>query len=124
MSLRLQTVCLATFDAILVHMLNELAPGIEQADAIMALRIQHERIDGNETLPSLADYHKQFGVTERNLKLCRKDPLIMHPGPMNRGVEIDATCADGGQSLITEQVRNGVAIRMAVMAMIIGAHRT
>ncbi|MEL7310879.1 MAG: aspartate carbamoyltransferase catalytic subunit [Pseudomonadota bacterium] len=95
---------------------NELAPGIEQADAIMALRIQHERIDGNESLLSSADYHEQFGITERNLKLCRKSPLIMHPGPMNRGVEIDTFCADGPRSLITEQVRNGVAIRMALLA--------
>mgnify|MGYP001795752714 CR=1 FL=1 len=98
------------------HRFSKLAPGIEEADAIMALRIQHERIDESDALPSLADYHRQFGITEHNLRLCKKTPLVMHPGPMNRGVEIDAATADGPQSLITEQVRNGVAIRMALLA--------
>lgn len=95
---------------------TELAAGIENADVVMALRIQHERIDSSETLPSLAHYTEQFGITRENLRACRKPPLIMHPGPMNRGVEIDSSTADGPQSLITEQVRNGVAIRMALLA--------
>lgn len=95
---------------------SELQPGIENADVVMALRIQHERIDDDASIPSLADYTAQFGVTVDNLRHCAKQPLIMHPGPMNRGVEIDSETADGPQSLITEQVRNGVAVRMALLA--------
>ncbi len=102
---------------------DDLASGVRDADIVMALRIQHERISDNTDIPDATQYNRQFGVTAANLKGASKDVLIMHPGPMNRGVEIDADIADGANSLITEQVRNGVAVRMALLEMVSATSR-
>ncbi|MEL6870696.1 MAG: aspartate carbamoyltransferase catalytic subunit [Pseudomonadota bacterium] len=97
---------------------DKLRDGIADADIVMALRIQHERIDAGVDVPGPADYARQFGLNADNLKYAAADACIMHPGPMNRGIEIDSATADGARSLITEQVRNGVAIRMALLDMV------
>jgi aspartate carbamoyltransferase catalytic subunit len=89
------------------------------ADAIMMLRLQQERMTGGY-VPSLREYHLRFGLTEARVKRARKDVVILHPGPMNRGVEIATEVADGPYSVILEQVTNGVAVRMAVMYLLLG----
>jgi aspartate carbamoyltransferase catalytic subunit len=91
--------------------LNE---GLEGTDVVMMLRIQKERM-ADALIPERADYHAQWGLTPERLARARPDCLVMHPGPMNRGVEIDSTVADGPQSAIQRQVTNGVAVRMAVL---------
>jgi aspartate carbamoyltransferase catalytic subunit len=80
------------------------------------LRLQKERMDG-ALLASEQEYFQRFGVTQARMKLASPDAIVMHPGPLNRGVEIESEVADGPQSVILEQVSNGIAIRMAVMAM-------
>src|SRR5699024_10127155 len=95
------------------------AAGLADADIVMCLRIQRERIPG-DALAGVDDYHNNYGLIPTNLAHAQPDALVMHPGPINRGVEITADVAYGKQSLILEQVRNGIAIRMAVMAMIAG----
>ena len=89
------------------------------ADVIMMLRIQLERMEG-AYFPSLREYFTIFGMTEARLKLAKPDVMIMHPGPMNRGVEIASEVADGPYSVILEQVANGVAVRMAVLYLLAG----
>ncbi len=96
-------------------------PAMEGADAIMMLRIQRER-QGNDLIPSSHEYHRFFGLDEQRLKLAKPGALVMHPGPMNRGVEIAPEVADGEQSVILQQVENGVAVRMAVLYLV-GASR-
>lgn len=98
---------------------SDTAAGLDGADVVMGLRIQRERIEG-DALAGVADYHSQFGLTARNLAFASPDALVMHPGPINRGVEINADIAYGKQSVILDQVRNGIAVRMAVMAIIAG----
>lgn len=101
----------------------DLANGIAGADIIMALRIQRERIDGTANLTAIkdvADYRHHYGLTSKNLANAKPGVKIMHPGPINRDVEIDTEIAYGPNSLILEQVKNGIAIRMAVMALIAG----
>jgi aspartate carbamoyltransferase catalytic subunit len=92
---------------------------IEDADVIMLLRIQLERMEG-AYFPSLREYFRVFGMTEERLRLARPDVMIMHPGPMNRGVEIASEVADGPYSVILDQVANGVAVRMAVLYLLAG----
>jgi aspartate carbamoyltransferase catalytic subunit len=92
-----------------------LAEGLDGADVVMALRIQRERM-AEAHIPDAATYHREFGITLRSLALARPGALVMHPGPMNRGVEISDEAADGPQSAIQQQVANGVAVRMAVLA--------
>jgi aspartate carbamoyltransferase catalytic subunit len=92
---------------------------IEGADAIMMLRIQLERMTGG-FFPTTREYHRQFGLTEERVQRARKDVLIMHPGPLNRGVEIASEVADGPYSVILDQVTNGVAVRMAVLYLLLG----
>jgi aspartate carbamoyltransferase catalytic subunit len=87
---------------------------IAGADVVMMLRIQKERM-GETSVPGAADYFARYGLTPQRLKLARPDAIVMHPGPMNRGVEIDPAVADGPQSVILQQVSNGVAVRMAVL---------
>lgn len=106
--------------------IDQLAPvthrieeAVEGADAIMMLRLQLERMSGG-FFPSLREYHQRFGLTVERVKRARKDVLIMHPGPMNRGVEIASEVADGPWSVILDQVTNGVAIRMAVLYLLLG----
>ena len=92
---------------------------IEGADVVMMLRIQHERMHGH-FIPSTREYFTLFGLTPERLRQAKDDVIIMHPGPMNRGVEIDSDVADGPYSVILEQVTNGVAVRMAVLYLLAG----
>ena len=92
---------------------------IEGADVIMMLRIQKERMR-TDLIPDLHEYSHRYGLNGTRLKLAKRDALVMHPGPMNRDVEITSEIADGPQSVIREQVTNGVAVRMAVMAQLMG----
>ena len=85
----------------------------------MMLRIQKERMS-NKTVPSESNYFKSFGLNQKRLKIAKDDAIVLHPGPINRGVEIESKVADGMQSVILNQVKNGIAIRMAVMAMMVG----
>jgi aspartate carbamoyltransferase catalytic subunit len=94
--------------------------GLEGADVVMMLRIQKERM-GAADLPDNAAYFAAWGLTQERLKAARPDAIVMHPQPMNRGTEIAADVADGAQSVIRDQVRNGVAVRMAVLAEVLGA---
>ena len=99
---------------------TDLSAGIEGADVVMVLRIQKERM-GQADLPDNARYFTAWGLTHERLKAARPDAIVMHPQPMNRGIEIAADVADGSQSVIRDQVRNGVAVRMAVLAQVLGA---
>jgi aspartate carbamoyltransferase catalytic subunit len=92
---------------------------VSDADVVMLLRIQLERMEG-AFFPSLREYFQVFGMTEARLRLARPDVMIMHPGPMNRGVEIASEVADGPSSVILDQVANGVAVRMAVLYLLAG----
>ncbi|HQT94752.1 MAG TPA: aspartate carbamoyltransferase catalytic subunit, partial [Thermoanaerobaculaceae bacterium] len=94
---------------------------IAGADVVMMLRIQLER-QGRMNFPTVREYYDFFALTPERLKLAKRDCLVMHPGPMNRGVEIDSRVADGPQSVILEQVTNGVAVRMAVLYLLAGGH--
>ena len=93
--------------------------GLAQADVIVMLRLQNERM-GGALLPSAQEFNKYYGLTAEKLALARPDAIVMHPGPMNRGVEIDSSVADGAQSVILPQVTFGIAVRMAVMSIIAG----
>ena len=97
-----------------VEVFRDMRKGIEGADIVMMLRLQLERMSG-AFVPSLREYARFYGLDVEKLKLAKPDALVMHPGPMNRGVEIDSAVADGPQSLINEQVEMGVAVRMAVL---------
>ena len=92
---------------------------IEWADAINVLRIQRERMQGG-LLPSVREYRNLFGITRERLGNHKKEIVIMHPGPMNRGVEIDSAVADSDQAIILDQVLNGVASRMAILYLLLG----
>jgi aspartate carbamoyltransferase catalytic subunit len=98
------------------HLLEE---AVEGADAIMMLRLQRERMTGGY-VPSVREYHARYGLTEQRLKRASRGVVILHPGPMNRGVEIASEVADGPYSVILDQVTNGVAIRMAVLYLLLG----
>ncbi|WP_294538362.1 aspartate carbamoyltransferase catalytic subunit [uncultured Rhodoblastus sp.] len=97
-----------------VEVFNSMQEGLRDADIVMMLRLQHERMQG-AFIPSTREYFRFFGLDEEKLRFARPDAMVMHPGPMNRGVEIDSGVADGPQSLIREQVEMGVAVRMAVL---------
>ncbi|HEX2755284.1 MAG TPA: aspartate carbamoyltransferase catalytic subunit [Candidatus Limnocylindrales bacterium] len=104
------------------HVTSSIDEALRDADVVMALRIQKERMSGG-LLPSLREYAARYGLTRDRLALARPDALVMHPGPMNEGVEIAADVAAGTQSLIEEQVRNGVAVRMALLYLLAGTAR-
>lgn len=95
--------------------------GLRDADVVIMLRLQRERMDG-ALLPSEGEYYKRYGLTPERLARAHPDAIVMHPGPINRGVEIESSVADGRQSVILEQVTNGIAVRMAVMSMVLGAY--
>ena len=97
---------------------TDFAAGLEAADVVMMLRIQKERM-GEADLPEAARYFAAWGLTAQRLRLARPDAIVMHPQPMNRGIEIASDVADGPQSVIRDQVRNGVAVRMAVLAEVL-----
>ncbi len=96
---------------------DRIEPALEGADVVMVLRIQNERMNAGY-LPNTRDYSRYFGVNAENLRLAKRDALVMHPGPINRGVEITSDIADGERSVILEQVAYGVAVRMAVLEML------
>ena len=102
-----------------VRVCHDMAEGIRDADVIIMLRLQNERMSG-AMLPSAGEFAKKFGLTPEKLALARPDAIVMHPGPINRGVEIDSRVADGAQSVILPQVTFGIAVRMAVMSIIAG----
>lgn len=96
-------------------LIDELDAGIAGADVIMALRIQRERIADLDGIPDIAEYFAHFGITHERMRAASPHAIVMHPGPMNRGIEIESTLADSPSSVITRQVANGVAVRMAVL---------
>jgi aspartate carbamoyltransferase catalytic subunit len=97
------------------RIIDNLAEGLADADVVMALRIQRERIGNLDGIPAIDEYFANYGISQERLKIAAQDAIVMHPGPMNRGIEIESAVADGPQSVITQQVTNGVAIRMAVL---------
>jgi aspartate carbamoyltransferase catalytic subunit len=99
---------------------TDMRRALEGVDVIMMLRLQHERANGR-LVPSTREYYRFFGLDEEKLALARPDAIVMHPGPMNRGVEIDPAIADGKRSVITDQVEMGVAVRMAVLDALLAA---
>jgi aspartate carbamoyltransferase catalytic subunit len=98
---------------------TSLEQAVRDADVVMTLRIQKER-QNDPLLPSLREYSRQFGISRSVLALARPDALVMHPGPVNRGVELNPDVADGPQSVILDQVTNGVAVRMALLYLVMG----
>ena len=106
-----------------VHVFHDMKAGLKDVDVVMMLRLQNERMNG-AMLPSAQEYFKTYGLTQDKLNLAKPDAIVLHPGPMNRGVEIDSSVADGAQSVILPQVTYGIAIRMAVMAMLAGGQNS
>lgn len=104
-----------------VAVYNDLPTGLADVDVVILLRLQNERMQG-ALLPSSHEYFQYYGVTEEKLAAAKSDAIVMHPGPLNRGVEIDSDVADGARSVILRQVSYGIAIRMAIMSMAIGSH--
>ena len=98
-----------------VQVYNDMAKGLKDVDVVLMLRLQNERMQG-AALPSGQEYFKNYGLTEEKLSFAKPDAIVMHPGPMNRGIEIDSRVADGVQSVILSQVTFGIAVRMAVMS--------
>lgn len=103
-----------------VHVYHDLQEGIRDVDVVIMLRLQKERMRG-ALLPSEHEYFQLYGLTEERLQVAKDDAIVMHPGPINRGVEMDSEVADGPRSVILQQVSFGIAVRMAVMAMTMGA---
>ncbi|GMQ96605.1 MAG: aspartate carbamoyltransferase catalytic subunit [Gammaproteobacteria bacterium] len=101
-----------------VRVFHDLASGLKDADVVMMLRLQKERMEGG-LLPSEHEYFQHFGLTEERLSSAKPDVMVMHPGPINRGVEMASEVADGPRSVILEQVTYGIAVRMAVMSLVI-----
>src|SRR6476660_4464616 len=102
-----------------VHVYHDMRTGLKDVDVVMMLRLQNERMQG-ALLASAQEFYKYYGLTEDKLALAKPDAIVLHPGPMNRGVEIDSSVADGRQSVILPQVTFGIAIRMAVMSILGG----
>lgn len=114
-----RTLMPAQVQALGARVFHDLREGVRNADVIIMLRLQRERMQG-AMLPSEHEYFQLFGLTEERLDTAKPDAIIMHPGPINRGVEIDSQVADGRRSVILEQVSNGIAVRMAIMSLCIG----
>jgi aspartate carbamoyltransferase catalytic subunit len=102
-----------------VHVYHDMHNGLKDVDVVIMLRLQRERMDG-ALLPSALEYFHNYGLTQGKLALAKPDAIVMHPGPINRGVEIESSVADGPQSVILEQVSNGIATRMAIMSIVLG----
>jgi aspartate carbamoyltransferase catalytic subunit len=97
------------------RVMDNLQEGLKDADVVMALRIQRERIGNLDGIPGIDEYFANYGISRERMKVAAKDAIVMHPGPMNRGIEIESALADSPVSVITQQVTNGVAVRMAVL---------
>jgi aspartate carbamoyltransferase catalytic subunit len=106
-------------EAMGVKVYHDMTKGLRDVDVVMMLRLQNERMSGS-FLPSAGEYFKYYGLSADKLALARPDAIVMHPGPMNRGIEIDSAVADGRQAVILPQVTFGIAVRMAVMSMLAG----
>jgi aspartate carbamoyltransferase catalytic subunit len=115
-----KTLVPAQMERLGVHVYHDMAKGLRDADVLLMLRLQNERMQG-AMLPSAGEYFKHYGLNAEKLALARPDAIVMHPGPINRGVEIDSAVADGPQSVILPQVTFGIAVRMAVMSMLAGS---
>ena len=102
-----------------VRVCHDMNEGIKDADVIIMLRLQNERMSGG-MLPSAGEFYKHYGLSQDKLQLAKPDAIVMHPGPINRGVEIDSAVADGSHSVILPQVTFGIAVRMAVMSIVAG----
>ncbi len=111
-----KTLLPAHVESLGVRAYHDMKQGLDDIDVIIMLRLQKERMN-SAFLASESEYFKCFGLTEEKLKLAKKEVLVMHPGPINRGVEIASSVADGHRSLILKQVSNGIAVRMAIMSM-------
>jgi len=107
-------------DKLGVRVFHDMRAGLKDVDVVMMLRLQNERMQG-ALLPSPQEFFKYYGLTADKLECARPDAIVMHPGPMNRGVEIDSAVADGPHAVILPQVTFGIAVRMAVMSMLAGA---
>ncbi|RLA18390.1 MAG: aspartate carbamoyltransferase catalytic subunit [Gammaproteobacteria bacterium] len=105
-----------------VSVYHDMNAGLKNVDVIIMLRLQKERMN-SAFLPSESEYFKCFGLSGEKLKIANKDAMVMHPGPINRGVEISSSVADGPQSVILQQVSNGIAVRMAVLSMTMNGNR-
>jgi aspartate carbamoyltransferase catalytic subunit len=103
-----------------VQIHHDMRQGVRDCDVVVMLRLQNERMRG-ALLPSAGEFFKNYGLTEEKLALAKSDAIVMHPGPMNRGVEIESAVADGERSVILPQVTFGIAVRMAVMSILAGA---
>jgi len=114
-----RTLMPAQVESLGVRVFEDLREGVRDADVVIMLRLQRERMSV-ALLPSEHEYFQLYGLTEERLSTARPDAIVMHPGPINRGVEMDTQVADGPRSVILEQVSNGIAVRMAVIAMCIG----
>ncbi len=114
-----KTLVPADLAAMGVRVCHNMAEGIRDADVIIMLRLQNERMSG-AMLPSAGEFYKSFGLTPEKLALAQPDCIVLHPGPINRGVEIDSSVADGKHSVILPQVTFGIAVRMAVMSILAG----
>ncbi len=114
-----RTLVPAEFADMGVRVCHTLEEGIKDADVVITLRLQNERMSG-ALLPSSHEYFKSFGVTPERMQWAKPDAIVMHPGPINRGVEIDSSVVDGGQSVVLPQVTFGIAVRMAVMGIVAG----
>jgi len=112
-----KTLLPSSLDQLGVHPYSDMREGLKDVDVVIMLRLQNERMRG-ALLPSAQEYFRQFGLTSEKLKLAKPDAIVMHPGPMNRGVEIESAVADSGQAVILNQVTFGIAVRMAVMSML------
>jgi aspartate carbamoyltransferase catalytic subunit len=117
-----QTLLPTEIEKLGVRVFTSLEEGLKGVDVVTMLRLQNERMNG-ALLPSASEYFSRYGLTPQKLALAKPDAIVLHPGPMNRGVEIDSAVADGKQSVILPQVTYGIAIRMAVMAILAGATR-
>jgi aspartate carbamoyltransferase catalytic subunit len=99
-----------------VHVFHDLEQGVKDVDVVIMLRLQNERMDG-ALLPNEHEYFRLYGLTDERLENAKPDAIVMHPGPINRGIELDSAVADGPRSVILQQVSYGIAVRMAVMSM-------
>src|SRR5690349_14235832 len=115
-----KTLMPAQADRLGVRVCHDMQEGLKGCDVVIMLRLQNERMNG-ALLPSAGEFFKIYGLTAEKLARAKPDAIVMHPGPMNRGVEIDSQVADGRQSVILPQVTFGIAVRMAVMSMLTGA---
>lgn len=118
-----RTLLPADVEALGAHVFTQLEPGLADADVVIALRLQHERMQ-SALLPSESEFYRLYGLSEERLRGARPDCIVMHPGPMNRGVEIESALADGQRSVILHQVTFGIAVRMAVMSMCISGQES